>query len=181
MGEVSPVEESMFSTRSRLISATSAALMVTGLAGTANAAPVTVAAPSLVTPAPQLTEVKYRKRHPVRHARRHHRHGGNAVAAAALGLFGAALAGAIISSQYDDGYYYYGPGYYPGYYAYPRYRQRFVSRPHFGGYRAIGPRFGGGFGGGIHRGGFGGGGFRGGAFHGGGFHGGGFHGGRGHR
>ena len=153
--------------RKLIVGVVSAALIAglgAGATTSVQAAPLTVTAPGAVNPGMNLTDVRYKARHVVRHrtVRHHRRYGGNAAAAAAFGLFGAALAGAIASSRYDDDYYY-GPGYYPGYrygYAAPR----AYYRPGFGGQRFVG---------GFHRGGWRGGapgGFRGG-FHGG-FHGG---------
>ena len=132
----------------KFIAGVVSAALIAGLGATASApaqaAPLTVTAPGAVTPDTTMTEVRYKARHIARHrvVRHHRRYGGNPAAAAAFGLFGAALAGAIASSRYDDDYYY-GPGYYPAY------RYGYAAPRAYYGPSVGGPRFAGG----MHRGG----------------------------
>jgi hypothetical protein len=164
----------------KLLAGAVTAALISGLGPTgptqARATPLPIVASSAIAPDATLTQIKYKARKKAKrhHVRRHYRRGNNAVAAAALGLFGAALAGAIASSRYDDDYYYARPGYYPGYY--PGYSYGYVApRAYYapawrGGHRWVGraggwrggARFSGGW---HHGGGFRGGGFRGGIRH----------------
>ncbi len=102
-------------------------LLAVATSGLAEAAPASYVGRAVVAAAEPPTEnaqpVKYVKRHVA--PRRYVRRRGNAGAAVALGLFGAAVGAAVANSHrryYDDGYYggpYYGGGYY--------------GRPYYGG------------------------------------------------
>ncbi len=113
-----------------------AAFLALSATGTARAAPLSVAGPSIISPQPQIEQARYKGRVVRRHVRR-----GGVGAGAALSIFGSVLGAAIASSNNNDDYYDGSGGYYaPGPYYYG------------GGGRAY---RGGGFrGGGVHGGGF---------------------------
>jgi hypothetical protein len=108
-----------------------ASLLAAPSVETANAAPLSVAGPSIVQPESQVDQVKYRavRRKVVRHRGRR-----GVGPGAVLGVFGAVVGAAIANSRRNDDYYYdrgYGPGYVvapepdyyydqPGYYNQPR-------------------------------------------------------------
>ena len=100
-------------------------------ASSVSAAPMSVAGAEIVTPASQITDVRYRRHYVVR------RHRGVGPAAV-LGLFGALAGAAIASNRYDDGYYY---GGYPAYgYGYPAYGYGYPAYSYGYGYPAYGYR-----------------------------------------
>ena len=91
--------------KQRAVCAIFASLIGLSAGEVATAAPLSMPAASVLSPSAHIEQARYRprpvKRRPVR--RRHH--GGNAGAAAAIGVFGAVLGAAIANSQRDEDYY----------------------------------------------------------------------------
>ena len=91
--------------RQRALCAVFASLIGLSTGEVATAAPLSMPAASVLSPAVHVEQARYKARPVQRRPVRRRRHGGNAGAAAAIGVFGTVLGAAIANSQREEEYY----------------------------------------------------------------------------